>query len=72
MRRALGSYQNRLNQLLIEDDTKETINDEWESVQSMIGKAAYEALGKIKRSFRKKEPRIWNSDIEKAVKKNKK
>ena len=51
-------YQDRLNQSLIEEDAKETINGEWESIQSMIRKAAYEALGKVKRNFRKKGLRI--------------
>ena len=59
-------YQRRLEKYLLETTTEEVLEDEWQKVQNYIYKAVDEVLGKKIRS--KKGLRIWNEEIEKAIK----
>ncbi|XP_054708323.1 uncharacterized protein LOC129218133 [Uloborus diversus] len=61
-------YQKRLNQLIREADSNDNVNEEWDNIKNLIQKAAYEALGKSRKKYRKNGLIIWNDDIEKAVK----
>lgn len=64
-------YQKRLQNYLTNAETKDNVNEEWESLKLCIEKSANEVLGR-KRKFRKRKGlRIWNEEIEKAIKEKK-
>ena len=65
-------YQRRLEKYLLETTTEEVLEDEVQKVKNCIYKAADEVLGKKKKIRSKKSLRIWNEEIEKAIKEKQK
>lgn len=61
-------YQQRLLQYLQSQETKDDINQEWNNIKNCIHQAATEAVGKKKKFRRRAGLRIWNDEIEQAIK----
>lgn len=64
-------YQNRLNILLQQTETKDNIEMEWGNIKQCIKEAAAEALGRKKKIRSKKGLRIWNEEIANAIEEKK-
>lgn len=60
-------YQNRLQKHLERNVMNENLNEEWEDMKTCILNAACEAIGKKKKIRNKRGLKIWNDEIEEAV-----
>lgn len=61
-------YQQRLNQYILNTPTDSILEAEWQNIKNCIEKAANEVLGKKKKLRSRKGLRIWNRNIEEAIK----
>lgn len=61
-------YQQRLTRELQMVETKDNIEEEWSRLKSAIMKIANEVLGKSKTSNRKRDLKIWNTEIANSIK----
>lgn len=64
-------YQRRINQYLEQYPVSNNINLEWESLKTIIIKAASEAIGKRNRRYKNRGLRIWNDEIAEHIRKKK-
>ena len=65
-------FPKRINQYIIATITAEDIETEWKIIKDIIHKTANEVLGKRKKNLRRSGLKVWNEDIDKELKENKK
>lgn len=65
-------YQQRLQQYLLSNLNGQNIEEEWQIIKNCIEKAAQEAIGRKNKFRSKKGLRIWNPEIENAIKEKQK
>lgn len=65
-------YQQRLQQYLLTTVTELNLEDDWQNIKNCIEKAAREAIGKKNKIRSKKGLKIWNTEIENAIKEKQK
>lgn len=61
-------YQRRLTQNLLNVNTSNNIDEEWNNIKTAIIQIASECLGKRKKTKHKRGLRIWNEELQQSIK----
>ena len=60
-------YQKRMDNILDQSPSQDNIEDEWDTLQSILKQAAKESLGEKRKWRKKKGLRKWDDEIEKVI-----